>query len=80
MKRGMVVGLGRGHTVLDGDPAGQTVGWISTLGAEVCLGTGDTVLDGDPAPPPPKKRGGGTAPPLSASVHCGQTVAHLNYC
>jgi len=66
MKLGMQVGLGPGHTVLDGDPAlpkgahpqfsahvysGQTAGWIKmTLGTLV----GDILLRGDPALP---KRG-----------------------
>ena len=73
----MEVGLGPGHTVLDGDPSppkghgpqfsahvccGQTAGWIKMpLGTKVGVGPGDIVLDGNPAPPPPKR---GTAPPL----------------
>ena len=75
MKLGMEVGLGPGHIVLDGDPAGcplpkvaqpphvccgQTAGWIKmTLGMEVGLSPGLIVLDGDP--PPSKK----AAQPLS---------------
>ena len=60
MPLGMDVGLGRGHIVLDSDPAppqrgtvpnlahvccGQTAGWIKLLlGTDVGLGPGDTVL------------------------------------
>jgi len=57
----IVVGLGPGHIVLDGNPAphfsahvccGQTTGWIKMpLGREVDLGPDDIVLDGDSAPP-----------------------------
>jgi len=55
----------------------QTVGWIKMkLGTEVGLGPGDNVLDGDPAP---HKKGHST-PDFSASVCCGQTVAHLGHC
>ena len=66
MKRGMEVGLGPGHIVLDGDPAppqngaapafrplycGQVAGWINMqFGMEVGLGPGHIVLNGDPAP------------------------------
>ena len=66
MALGMEVGLGPGHTVLDGDPAplpkrGQTrrnfrpifiVAERLSLGMEVGLNPGDFVLDGDPAPYP----------------------------
>ena len=61
MKRGMQVGLGLCHIVLDGDTASQKnfsahvyLGQIAgrmPLGMGVGLSTGDTVLDGDPAPP-----------------------------
>jgi len=63
MKLGMEVGLGPGHTVLDGETApknaaqhtfwpiycGQMAGWIKMpLGTEVSLGPGHIVLNGDP--------------------------------
>ena len=79
MKRGMQVGLGPGHIVLDVDPSppkrdtalifgqccGQTAGWINmSLGREVGLGTGDIVLDGDPAPPPK----GHSPPPINGCI------------
>jgi len=66
MKLGMEVGLGPGHTVLEGDPApknaaqhtfwpiycGQMAGWIKMpLGTEVSLSPGHIVLNGDPLPP-----------------------------
>ena len=66
MPVGTEVGIGRGHIVLDGDPApngarsefsahvccGQMAGWIKMpLSTEVGLGPGDVVLDGVPAPP-----------------------------
>ena len=82
----MEVGLGPGHTVLDGDPptpkghspqflanvrCGQTAGWIKMpLGTKADLGEGDIVLNGDPAPP---KKGHSTLL-FSAHVYCGQTV------
>ena len=67
MKLGMEVGLGPGHTVLDGETApknaaqhtfwpiycGQMAGWIKMpLGTEVSLSPGHIVLNGDPLPPP----------------------------
>ena len=77
MTLGMEVGLGPGHTVLDGDPVtpkgahpqfsahvccGQTAGWIKMpLDMEVGLGPGHIMLDGDPAPLPKK----GTQPPIT---------------
>jgi len=61
MPLGMEVGLGPGHTVLDGDPApqfsahvccGQMAGWIKMpLGTEVGLGPSHVVFDWDPSPP-----------------------------
>jgi len=61
----MQVGLGCGHSVLDGDPApqfsayiccSQMAGWIKMpLGMDVGLGPGDFVLDGDPAHLSPKR-------------------------
>jgi len=76
MPLGMEVGLGPGHTALDGDPApphfsahvycGQTVGWNKMpLGMEVGLGPGHTVLDEDPAYH------------FSAHVYCGQTAGWI---
>ena len=82
----MQVGLGPGHTVLDGDPAlpppiGHSphqfsahiwAAWIKmSLGMEPDLGQGDFVLDGDHAPPPQK---GAEPPKFSANVYCGQTA------
>ena len=78
MKLGMRVGLGPGHTVLDGDPAplpkgglahiccGQLAAGIKMpvpLGTEVGFGPGDFVLDGDPAP----QKGGGAPSPIFGS-------------
>jgi len=70
MPLGMEIGLGPGHTVLDGDPAlphfsahvycGQTAGWIKMpVGTKVGLSSGYIVLDGNPAAPSQK---GGTVP------------------
>jgi len=81
MKLGMQVGLGPGHTVLDGDPApsqfsallycAQTAGRIKMpLGMEIGLSPWDFVLDW--AAPPQKKGGppkGGAA--LSMEVGLG---------
>jgi len=76
MKLGVEVGLGPGHIVLDGDPAGQTAGWIKMpVGMDVGLGSGDIVLDGVP---PAQKNG--HSPQFSAHVYCGKTVAHLSVC
>jgi len=86
MQLGAEVGLGPGHTVLDGDKVpppqfsahaccGQMAGWIKTpLGRKVGLGPGHTVLD--PSCPSPK----GAQPQFSTYVYCGQMVAHLSYC
>ena len=61
MKRGMQVGLGPGHIVLDGDPAPQFSAHICCglmaacikmplgIHLEVGLSPGNFVLDGDPA-------------------------------
>ena len=82
MKRGMQVGLGLCHIVLDGDTAsqknfsahvyhGQMAGCIKVpLGAQVCLGPGDIVLDGDPAPPQLRQH----SPQFLAYVRCDQTA------
>ena len=83
---GMEVGLGPGHTVLDGDPAplpqrGTAPNFrpmsvvAKPLDGSRCqlgLGPGDIVLDGDPAPPPQK--GGTAAPHFWTHVCCGQTA------
>jgi len=88
VKLGMQVGLGPGHTVLDGDQkmgqspqlsahvyCGQTAGWIKMpVGIGVGLGQGHIVLDGDPALPPPK---GGHSPQFSAHVYCGKTAGWI---
>ena len=82
MKLGMQVGLGPGHTVLDGDPApqfsvhiccSQTAAWIKmSLRMELGLGPVDFVLDGDPAPLPQK--GAEPPPQFSAHFYCSQTA------
>ena len=94
MKLGMEIGLGPGHTVLDGNPAppkrgtafqfsahvycGQRAGWI-----KMPLGTQVDLGPGhivlDGDPAPPPRKGHST-PSLSDHVYCGQTVAHLSYC
>jgi len=83
-KLGMEVGLGPGHTVLDGDPpspplkghspqfSAQIAAWIKmSLGMELGLGPGDFVLDGDPAPLLKK---GAKPPKFSAHVYCVKTA------
>ena len=67
----MLVGLGTGRIVLDGDGAPQFLAHICcvqmaagikmALGTELGLGPGDVVLDGDPVVPSPK--GGGERTP-----------------
>jgi len=72
MKLGMQVGLGPGHTELDGNPTplplicyGQVAGWIKIpFGREVGLSPGDIVLA-----PLPKR---GRCPQFSATVCCGR--------
>ena len=82
MPLGMEVGLGPGHTVLEGTSSlsqnstspifcprllWQPAGWIKMpLGMEVGLGPGHTVLDGDPALP---QKGGIVAPLPHISAH-----------
>jgi len=52
--------------------------WIKMpLGTEVGLGPRRIVLDGHLQLFPER---GTAAPPFSAHVYCGQTVAHLSYC
>ena len=83
MPLGTEVGLGPGHTVLDGDPAHfrpMSVVAKRLNGSKGHLArrqatASDIVLHGDPAPP-----NGHNSPLFSAHVYCGQTVTHLSYC
>ena len=58
MKLGVQVGLGPGHIVLDGDPAG-------------CI---KMVHGGRPQPPAPSKKGAELPPQFSAHFYCVQTA------
>jgi len=88
MKLGLQVGLGRGHIVLDGDPARfpkkraepsifgpcLMAAWVKMpLGMEVALGPSDFVLDGDPVPLPKK----GRSPQFIDHLYCGQTTGWI---
>jgi len=86
MKLSMEVGLGPGHTVLDGDPAPPSQKGQSSVqfSAHACCGQTakwikmpvGTVVDLGPGGivldgnPAPPKKGGGTAPPIFAHVLC----------
>ena len=85
MPLGMVLCLGPGDFVLDGDPAPphpnfrpvfcvKTAGWIKmVIGVEVGLSPEDFVFDVDPVPLPKKGRN----PQFLAHVYCGQTAGWI---
>jgi len=87
MKLGVQVGLGPGHTVIDGDPAlPPSKGHSPQFSAHICCGqmagwikmplgmeVGHFVLYGDPVPPPPKE----PSPQFSAHVYRGQTTGWI---
>jgi len=93
MKLGTEVGLGSGHTVLDGDPAQPQKGAQPPIFRPYLLWSNGW-MDQDASwyggrlqprwhcvrwgPSPP---GRGIATPFfSAHIYCGQTVAYLSYC
>ena len=90
MKLVVVIGLGPGHIVLDGDPAtsktwdsrqflahvycSQTAGWIK-MSLGMQVGLGPVDIVLDGDPAPPKR---GPSPQFSAHVYCGPvSYTHL---
>jgi len=94
MKLGVQVGLGPGHTVLDGDPAPtSSKGHTPQFLTHVCcgqmygwikmplstkVGLGPHHIVLYGDPASPHK--GHSPTQFSSHVYCGQTVAHLSYC
>jgi len=91
----MVVGLGPGHIVLDGDPASPEKGHIPQFLAHVCcsqragwikmplcakVGLGPGHFVYMAWGPSSPPPQRGTDPQFLAHDYCGQMVAHLSYC
>ena len=89
MQLGTEVGLGPGHTVLDGDPAPPTTPNFRPIpvvvkrldesrchSTEIGLGPGHIVLDGDSAPYSQRS----IVPNFRPMSIVAKTVAHLSYC
>jgi len=89
MPFGMEVGLGSGHTVLDGDPTPKTALNFRPMSVvdKRLDGSRCHLVQGRPRSRPHCVRWGPSLPQkgaqpsqFSAHVYCDQTVAHLGYC